>query len=867
MRIDRWHSCFKLSLYLGAALFPPISVEAAPPAAIHYDLPSQALADALHQVARRSGAQIMFSPDQVAGLSASGLIGDFDAQEAVARLIAGTGLVAEQSDGTIVIRGRSAPPRAAVAGAAEAQSDIVVTGSRIRGAETTSPMLAASREAIEGSGFSDLGSYVRALPQNFSGGQNPGVAGGGDQGGHQNITSSSTLNLRGLGSDATLTLVNGHRVAYDGANQGVDIAAIPLAAIDRIEIVPDGSSALYGSDAVGGVANVILRRDFQGLETSARFGASTDGGNEQQQYDAVTGRRWSAGGFMLAGDYSRSTQVSARQRSYTQSLDDSATLLPRQQQYSIVLAGHQQVTERITLSIDGQFNHRTSFIGLPFTSGASYLVSGSASYPSVRSYSISPSLKWKLADDWTATLTGTHGNSRVRTAGCVYSGGIASRCGPTTYNDSLDTMEAGAEGPVFSLPGGDLRLAFGGGFRSAGLDTRVVTTSGGATQVTTDYSHSRHIGFAYGEVSLPLVGGVNTLPLIRELRFSGAARYENYKGIGDIVTPKLGLIYAPISDITLKASWGRSFKAPTLNQQYQIRQGLLFPSSFFGANQPAAQTTILLGGGNPDLKPEKAETWTVTAIAQPKAITGLTLEASYFHIRYRNRVVEPIVSINGLLNNPVYRDLIVFDPSLDQVAAAVTGLPEGLRNFTGAAFDPAVVGAIADDSLQNTASQSIHGIDMRADYQFKLAGGDSIDLNGSASYLASHEKLSPDQPSIALAGTIFNPPHWRARAGGLWARGDFSLSAFVNYIGGTLDNRLQPYVRVGSMTSFDLSAQITPSIDRGAFKDIKVLLSCLNLSNAKPAVIRNSNVYDPTYDSTNYSAAGRVVSLTLTRKW
>src|SRR3546814_14406823 len=103
--------------------------------------------------------------------------------------------------------------------------------------------------------------FARSLVQNYSGGQNPGIAASG-QGGSENVTSSSALNLRGLGADATLTLFNGHRVAYDAISQGVAITAIPLAAIDRVEVVTDGSSALYGSDAVGGVANEILLKNY-----------------------------------------------------------------------------------------------------------------------------------------------------------------------------------------------------------------------------------------------------------------------------------------------------------------------------------------------------------------------------------------------------------------------------------------------------------------------------------------------------------------------------------------------------------------------------------------------------------------------------
>ncbi|MFX4427853.1 TonB-dependent receptor plug domain-containing protein, partial [Acinetobacter baumannii] len=89
----------------------------------------------------------------------------------------------------------------------------------------------------------DLGEFIRTIPENFTGGQNPGVAGGGNQGGSNiNVSSSSALNLRGLGPDATLTLLNGHRLAYDSLSQGVDIAQIPLMAIDRVEVLTDGSS-------------------------------------------------------------------------------------------------------------------------------------------------------------------------------------------------------------------------------------------------------------------------------------------------------------------------------------------------------------------------------------------------------------------------------------------------------------------------------------------------------------------------------------------------------------------------------------------------------------------------------------------------
>src|SRR5690606_21184391 len=122
---------------------------------------------------------------------------------------------------------------------------------------------------------------------NFTGGQNPGVLMGNVAGGglaNQNVTGGSGLNLRGLGPDASLTLLSGRRLAYGGFVQSVDISAIPVEAVERVEIVADGASAIYGSDAVGGVANVVLKRDFEGVALSARYGAASDGGLATHEY-------------------------------------------------------------------------------------------------------------------------------------------------------------------------------------------------------------------------------------------------------------------------------------------------------------------------------------------------------------------------------------------------------------------------------------------------------------------------------------------------------------------------------------------------------------------------------------------------------
>src|SRR3546814_15829449 len=100
--------------------------------------------------------------------------------------------------------------------------------------------------------------------------QNPGVALGSGSIANQNINSGSALNLRGLGPDATLTLLNGRRLSYSGFVNAVDVSVVPIAALDRIEVIADGASAIYGSDAVAGVANIITKRDFDGVSATYR---------------------------------------------------------------------------------------------------------------------------------------------------------------------------------------------------------------------------------------------------------------------------------------------------------------------------------------------------------------------------------------------------------------------------------------------------------------------------------------------------------------------------------------------------------------------------------------------------------------------
>jgi len=170
---------------------------------------------------------------------------------------------------------------------------VVVTGSRIRVAtdeEGTSPLLTIDRAAIEATGLTSVGDILFNITAS-------------DGGALRNITTSTNgsdgtqnISLRGLGSTRTLLLVNGRRWVTQGSGD-VDLNTIPISVVERIEVLKDGASAIYGSDAIAGVINVITRKNFDGAEAKAYIGAYTKGDGLQQSYDFTVGSnsdRWNA---------------------------------------------------------------------------------------------------------------------------------------------------------------------------------------------------------------------------------------------------------------------------------------------------------------------------------------------------------------------------------------------------------------------------------------------------------------------------------------------------------------------------------------------------------------------------------------------
>ncbi len=219
----------------------------------------------------------------------------------------------------------------------------IVTGSLIERKELTtpSPVTVVSHEDMQQSGKVSVGDVLQNLPAQANG-LNTQTNNGGN--------GSIRVSIRGLGEQRTLVLINGRRVVPGGigADSAVDLNAIPLAMIDHVEVLKDGASAIYGSDAVGGVVNIITRSDFSGQEASAYTGSSQRGDGVVYDLNLTLGSSNKKSTVVFSAGYSQVTPIFAGNRSWSSTnyaITDWNTKVPVPQGSTAVPGGYLQTDE------------------------------------------------------------------------------------------------------------------------------------------------------------------------------------------------------------------------------------------------------------------------------------------------------------------------------------------------------------------------------------------------------------------------------------------------------------------------------------------------------------------------------------------
>ena len=812
-----------------------------------FDISAESTAHALNDFSKQAGVEILFPYDVASQTTAPAVKGSLSTKQALAQILVGSGLeIASENGKTITLR---IAAEAAGISAIEQPTEVIVTGTHIRGANPTSPVHTVSRKDIELSGYSQISDVMRNQPENFGGGQNADVIQAqATNDGNRNISNGASVNLRGLGTDATLVLLNGHRLSGDTYFPGADISSIPLAAVQRIEIVPDGASALYGSDAVAGVVNMILRKDFAGTEISARVGDSARGGGGEQTYGALTGFTGHDSHLLASFEYSKRDGIIAAQRDRTRDVTPQTTLINPNERRSLFLNAGLDITDHVSLSFDGLLGDRA------WTS-ASQVRSSTKAYTYAGytpSFSLAAGLDVDLPGDWkihtAAIASGSRNSASTRTA-ISYS--------VSHYKNDTQSLELTADGTLFATAAGPVKAAFGGGYRTE----RFRQSLPGQASYRL---FSRNISYAYAEVLAPLVVPSPERTGLHELELSASARAENYSDFGSTSNPKIGLRYVPFQPLTLRTTWGKSFKAPAFLQLYEDSYLFLWDAGAVGGTGNG--TVLMTFGGNPNLKPETSTSWTFGGDYKPMAGKPLTISATYFNIDYTNRVVQPVANYPAGLSNPLYAPFVQSAPSPAEQQTLINSAYE-FDNYSSGAYDPAQVIAVLQDKYANASAQAISGIDLGYRQTFGFEHG-ALDTFANASWLSLKQKTISTVPAVELAGTIFNAPKFKARGGFSWRSGGWSATGIVNLVGEEIDNAASPEGDVASWTTVDATVSYRFPADAGLSKGVKVSLSASNLFDRSPPYTVSPTYYPGLhFDSTNSSIVGRFVSLTVTKAW
>lgn len=961
----------------------------APDAERRYEIPAGPMDRALAAFAEQSGQQILYTATLVEGRRSPGVSGVLTAEAALSRLLADSGLAFRRTRPNVFVVIDPSREALADAGPVSVLDEVVVTGTLLRGVtDGPSPVVVVGRDQIDREGHATVAQALAALPQNFGGTANEAtIQNGGDRSG-TNASYANGVNLRGLGSDATLVLVNGRRVAGTGSKGDfADVSSIPTAAVDRIDVLLDGASALYGADAVGGVVNIVLRDDYDGAETRARYGTAGDGAFSDLLFAQTLGRRWASGSVMAVYEHQDRDALAASERRRAGDADlrwlggsdrrlnysnpgnimvfDPATggyvsafaippgqdgtslspgdflagetnltnqrvgmnVLPRQTRDIAYVAARQEIGQRLTLSGDARWADRryetaSSPISTLLTVNRNnpYFVSPTGAASHNIAYSFAGQIPNPVQSGEVETLSGTAGADLElggswrlssylaygqETAGFRADGSLQSTYlrealgtspdnpataysaprdgyinpfgdGSTNSRAALDFISGGwtrlwsesriasanlmLDGELLELPGGPLRIAVGAAFRRESFDRKVDAFTSGMTPTLGALNASeRDVAAVYGEVRVPLFGEANARPGLQRLELSLAARFEDYGDVGQTTSPKAGLAWEPSEGLRLRANYGRSFRAPALRE---VNDAATASPSILPRG-PDQILTMILYGGNPDLEPETADSWTVGGDFRPPSVEGLRISVNAFRTDFENRIGQPALeSVLTALADPALSPFVRMIDPVNNAAdradmQAILDLPTtNLRDL----FPAEAYGAIVDARYVNTASVEVRGADLTLGYDFEV-GPNAFDLAASLTWLERFDARAT--PASGVASQLDRPNYpvsLRGRTSFLWTRGDVSLNLGVDHVSDYADLVGR---RIGSWTTADAQVRYAPS--SGPLAGTAVALTIQNLFDRAPPF------YDApegvAFDAANADVIGRYLSLQFTRSW
>ena len=889
-----------------------------------FDIASQPLADALLEFSQQANIQIVMVSATVKDIEAGGIVGERTNREALELLLddqalrytqhddrtvsiqtdaviedSASGKYQPASSSTLLAQTQTSAPqkqetrnsRTSGNTGEATQSipidEIIVTGTNIRGiAPDSSPVRTFSREDILNSGAATAQDFIQNLPLNFSGGSNSNIAVGlpNDLNSSENSGSSgslgSSVNLRGLGSGSTLVLLNGRRMApSSGIGDFVDISLIPASAIERIEVLTDGASAIYGADAVAGVVNFVLRNDYDGAEASFRYGTVIDGDMDEYRASLTAGKNWESGNALVVYEYFNQGNLSAGDRDFSQGARLPTDLLPSQERHSVLASARQEFSPAFEVFGDFIYSTRDAKLDLFPDSFAE----AAPTAPTSNNITASVGGSWNVADSWYADFSALFSDVHSE----PNQGGLfASR---NEIDSTIRTADAKSSGDLFALPGGDVKLAIGGHFRVESFSNVIVeSTSTSNPSGIANADIDRDIYAFFGEAFIPIFGEENAVPGIQRLELNVSGRFEDYSDFGSTVDPKVAVLWSPADALKVRGSYSTSFNPPALGRVgASDLGGSTFPTSFInsilglipGDPSIADVIAISVAGTMKDLTPEESRAFTGGIdFAEEWGRHNFDASATYFDIDFEDRLGVTPIPGNALtfdvpniaFNNPELfpEGTVVFFPTQTEITQLLDSL-DSLTEFPGTnASDIEIINIVS--VVRNLGRTIVRGFDFDFAYTYATDIG-SVTLSLDGTFLKDfQQQASNTTPLVDQGDTLFNPVDLKLRGRAGFSRDGLATNIFVNYTDGYRVDSTPGAAAIDSWTTVDLAvAYNAGDTNRGNIIDnTTFILSVSNLFDENPpSVPSNPLFFVFGYDPTNANPRNRFISFAVTKSF
>ena len=867
--------------------------------------------------------------------------------------------------------GLSAPVAVLAQDSASNLDEVVVTGSRIKRENIESaalPVTVITRVDLEASGETSVADYIRDLPFNSFGSAR--------QRSGSSAQSFAGISLRGLGEGRTLILIDGRRAPVaPNVGSAQDLNSIPLAAVERIEIITNGASAIYGSDAIGGVVNIITRRDFNGVQAVVGASDPERAGGATEEGSLIFGASGERASLLAGISYNHRDIVFQRDRDY--SVSENAVSSFSNEFYNSApapgtLYGFRATSRYINptfgsavpggcsgpgfiqlgsgagtrclynFALQGAYEAEVSNTALfargqyeindnwktylntaisrvesfgryapvpssPWPGGSIFLPSDSPNHPANRfptaGYPTTPLfMRHRFAAlgnrdtstdaqnylvDW--GFDGTVGNFDinvgVRRSDAQYYefgrnyvvGGLAQQAissgayniydpfgNPRSVLDGMiatinrdatfisKEMYATASTDLFELPGGTAGIAFGGEYREE-IYKDIYDTLQSSGQIVGSAGNS-----AFGGRKVKAFYAELALPILESLEASAAVRWDEYSDYGDDVSPQVALRWTPLESVTVRASYGEGFRAPTLDilsaQPSFSAATISDPRTCtaFGLAPTCSTQVTTYQIANPNLESEQSEQYGFGVVWDP--MEWLRVKADYWNIKLENQVsfvgISTIVRCLELGTGLCPSGLSLLPANVD---------PPVVANGLGFVRAPAGEILYGQTGFANLGFTKTDGVDLnlRARFDFDKWGK----LQSEMLYSRTLDYSGPSGRSITDDVGI---PEERGVLSNTWTIGDFSLTWNINYIASTRSTQADFIDAFGPDYDYGyalrLPSWVTHDVQLNweAPWNGRLTVGALNVADKDPVV----DPFDPTgtgYDQSLYNGYGRVL--------